>query len=507
MQRPETFKFIAAFFSSTFLCMPSFGNPSALLNDPNGGPEVAVAEEALGSLPSSDEVDAPQETISLQETLEQTYMQNTDLDAARAGLRATDETVSQANADWRPSLSVSGNQQQKQSYPIGSVANSGRRSHTGQTSYNATVSQNIYKGGATEANIGKTESDVLAGRAGLFNQEQATLLTGVQAHTSVLTTEAIANYLKKKVEFYRNSLERAQVRFEVGEGSRTDVEAMKGQYEGAKAEFSKALGNYESAKATYLRQIGSPARNLAPANVILPLPKKYSDALEVAKAHNPVILQARYQLEAAEYSVNAQIAGLLPKVGVNASVGNQRTTGTGSATHPKRTSFEFNTTVEVPIYLQGIPNSQIRQAYQTVAQQKVNLVGAQREVVEAIKTAWDNLIAARESVKGFLAQVKAQALAVEGALEEVSVGTKTMLDVEQLETNLVDAQINLANAQQTLIVSGYTVLQAMGRLTARDLRLKVKYYDPDAYYNEYKNAWIQFWQGKDLRYVKDGDPK
>ena len=45
----------------------------------------------------------------------------------------------------------------------------------------------------------------------------------------------------------------------------------------------------------------------------------------------------------------------------------------------------------------------------------------------------------------------------------------------------------------------------MGRLTARDLSLKVKYYDPDAYYNEYRDAWIQFWQGKDLRYVKDGD--
>ncbi|MBS0271346.1 MAG: TolC family outer membrane protein [Proteobacteria bacterium] len=507
MQRPKTFKFIAAFFASTFLCMPSFGNPSALLNDPNGGPEVAIVEEALGSLPSSDEVDAPNKTVSLQETLEQTYMQNTDLDAARAGLRATDETVSQANAEWRPSLSVSGTQQQTQSYPIGSETISGRRAHNSSTSYSANIAQNIYRGGGTEATIGQRESEVLGGRAGLFNQEQATLLTGIQSHTSVLTTEAIANYLKKKVDFYRNSLERAQVRFEVGEGSRTDVEAMKGQYEGAKADFSKALGEYESAKATYLRQVGSPAGNLAPANVILPLPKKYSDALEVAKAHNPVILQARYALEAAEYNVNVQTSELLPKVDVNASAGNNRNGGTGNVGHPKRTNLMFNTTVNVPIYLQGIPNSRIREAYQTVAQQKVNLVGAQRQVVEAIKTAWDNLIAARESVKGYLAQVKAQMLAVEGAVEEVNVGTKTMLDVEQLETNLVDAQINLANAQQTLIVAGYQVLQAMGRLTARDLRLNVKYYDPDAYYNEYKNAWIQFWQGKDLRYVKDGDPK
>ena len=135
------------------------------------------------------------------------------------------------------------------------------------------------------------------------------------------------------------------------------------------------------------------------------------------------------------------------------------------------------------------------------------MVGAQRQAVADVTSAWDNLIAARDSVKGFMAQVKAQELAVEGAVEEVNVGTKSIIDVLFLQEDLIAAQINLADAQQKLIVTSYQVFVAMGRLTARDLRLNVKYYDPDAYYNEYKNAWIQFWQGKDLRYVKDGDPQ
>jgi outer membrane protein TolC len=73
--------------------------------------------------------------VTLQETLEKIYMQNTELDAARAGLRAEDEDVSQANADWRPSLSVEGIQAQRQNYPIGR----GTRSHESDTSYNAVV--------------------------------------------------------------------------------------------------------------------------------------------------------------------------------------------------------------------------------------------------------------------------------------------------------------------------------------------------------------------------------
>jgi len=129
----------------------------------------------------------------------------------------------------------------------------------------------------------------------------------------------------------------------------------------------------------------------------------------------------------------------------------------------------------------------------------------EKEVVEAARIAWANLIAARESLKGFLASVKAQEVAVEGAYEEVNVGTKTIIDVLQIEQRLINVQIDLSNAQQNLIIAGYQVLQAMGRLTARDLHLNVTYYDPDAYYNEYKEAWIQFWQGKDYRYVKDGN--
>src|SRR3990167_5233443 len=66
--------------------------------------------------PKSDEI---KDLTSIQETMENAYMQNTDLDATRAGLRATDETVSQAIGEWRPSLSVRGSEQLGQTYPIG----------------------------------------------------------------------------------------------------------------------------------------------------------------------------------------------------------------------------------------------------------------------------------------------------------------------------------------------------------------------------------------------------
>ena len=482
MPHYKILKFALALASTTLFTLPCFAATET--ND--------IKVEDLATL------------ASIQETMEMAYMQNAELDAARAGLRAQDEDVSQANAQWRPSLSVRGTQDLAQQYPIGH----GRRSHGSHTGYQASINQNIYQGGATEANIGRQESLVLQGRADLFDTEQTTLQTAVQVHAEILKNEAVVNYRKQNEEAYKKIQDFAQARFEVGLGSRTEVEYAKGQYESAKADLENAIRDLDIAKAAYTRQIGSPPRNLAAANVIVPLPNKYEHVLEIAKAHNPNILKARYALEAAQYFVDVQFSGLLPVVDVLGTAGNQRNVNSfapGGVGVSKHTDLAFQTTVTVPIYSQGIPNSQVRQAYQLVAQQKVNLVGAQRAVVEAARSAWDTLIAARESLKGFLASVKAQELAVEGAYEEVSVGTKTIIDVIQIEGQLIQAQIDLATAQRDLIIAGYRVLQAMGRLTARDLRLNVKYYDPDAYYNEYKDAWIQFWQGKDWRYVKDGD--
>jgi len=466
-------------------------------------------ERYLEKLEREEKEGSDEDRVPLEQTLEQAYMQNTDLDAARAGLRATDEGVSQAIGQWRPSISVTGTQSYAQRYPIGSATRrSSGKSHNTTTQYTAKINQNVYEGGQTVADIGIAESEVLAGKAGLFIQEQTTLLDAIGAHTAILQGEAIVIYRKRSMETFAKLYDLAQARYEVGEGSRTDVELAKGQYEVAKAELSQAIGNLESANADYTRLMGVYPGKLAPANVIVELPKVYEDALEVAKTNNPIVIQARYQVEAALYNVDFQLGELLPSVDVDAFVGNTRVGGTHSAgtpEHPKNTNLGFDATLSIPIYLQGIPNSRVRQAYQNVAQQKVLYVGAMRQVEENVKVAWDNLIAARESVKGYLAAVKAQELSVEGGLEEVTVGTKTVVDVSVMENDLISAQVSLAEAQSALVNASYEVLQSMGRLTARDLKLRVKYYDPDVYYNEYKNAWIQFWKGKDWRYVKDED--
>lgn len=458
---------------------------------------LSLVAESTSKVSTEDSQLSP--VTSLEDALSRTYMQNTDLDAQRAQLRQTDENVNQALDQWRPSVSVQGQQSKNWQFPT-----KGRDNYSGTTGVGASVNQNIYAGGGTVAGTRKAESDVMAGRSQLVNQEQKSLFDASQAFFNVIARREIVEARKKNEEFLKKTLDQAQARYEVGEISRTDVAAAEASYAEAAAQRVQAQGDFEVANAAFYQVVGSPAGNLVMPKVLLPLPDKLQDAQSIALTKSPTISQAKHQLESSEHNVNVALAQLLPKVDVSGSSNTQRQAASFGVDQ-KGTALSAQVTATVPIYSQGIPNSQARQAHQAVGQAKVQLEGARRAVKKGVTEAWESLIAARKAVEQYVASVKAQKLAVEGVTEEAIVGVKTVLDVLEQEKKYIDTQVSLIQAEQSLMVASYQVLQSMGQLTAKELGLNVNHYDPEKHYDDVKWASFQFWEGEDERYVKDDE--
>ena len=61
--------------------------------------------------------------------------------------------------------------------------------------------------------------------------------------------------------------------------------------------------------------------------------------------------------------------------------------------------------------------------------------------------------------------------------------------LEDAEQALLLSKVNLVTAQTNLVIARYQVLQAAGRLNAKDLALNVPLYDPAKHYNEVRNKW------------------
>jgi outer membrane protein len=115
----------------------------------------------------------------------------------------------------------------------------------------------------------------------------------------------------------------------------------------------------------------------------------------------------------------------------------------------------------------------------------------QRDEVRAgVVSSWGELDSARAVVQSSRAAVKAAEIALEGVREEAKVGQRTTFDVLQQQQILVNARVILVSAQRDRVVASYSVMAAIGRLSAANLNLNVVQYDPTVHFDQVKDKWI-----------------
>lgn len=132
------------------------------------------------------------------------------------------------------------------------------------------------------------------------------------------------------------------------------------------------------------------------------------------------------------------------------------------------------------LYSGGLTSSQIRQAKQTANQNLILIEDAKRVARQTAISAWQQLQTARANIEAFTSQVNAAQIGAEGTRQQALVGTATVLDSLTAEQNLLVAQESLIGAQHDALLDSYTLLAAVGRLSAKELALPVQYYDPQA---------------------------
>ena len=105
-------------------------------------------------------------------------------------------------------------------------------------------------------------------------------------------------------------------------------------------------------------------------------------------------------------------------------------------------------------------------------------------------SAYSQLEAAKASVVANQSQLRAAQLALQGAVEERNVGQRTTLDVLNTQQDVISAQIAQASSQRDVIVAGYALLSAVGRLNSDQLRLAVAKYEPVEHYEAVVDKWF-----------------
>jgi outer membrane protein len=439
----------------------------------------------------------PAAAETLESALARAYGGNPTLNSQRASVRATDENVPRALSGYRPRVTATGDvgaqiteteTPSRRNEATGAVTpNTTNVARTAPRGLGLQVDQTLFNGFRTFNSTRQAESQVLGARETLRSTEQNVLFDAASAYMNVLRDTATLNLQRNNIEVIEEQLRQTRDRFNVGEVTRTDVAQAESRLAASRSQASFAEANLRASIARFRQVVGVEPRQLAPGRPLdRLLPRGLEAAVRIGLTEHPSIHAAQHALDAAELLVKVVEGELYPTLGVRGAVSQRYD---NQLPGDERSAASVVATLSVPIYEGGEVYARVRQAKETAGQRRIDVDVARDLVRAAVITAWGQLESARAQIEAAEVQVSATETALTGVREEARVGQRTTLDVLNAQQELLVARVNLITAQRDRVVASYAVVQAMGRLTARLLRLNVDRYSAKQHFDQVKDLW------------------
>lgn len=416
---------------------------------------------------------------TLADALVKAYQTSPLLQSSRAALRAADEQLPQAAAAKKiqSSLSASAN-----------VVTASDDDYTDIPDYYTAgleASLLVYDHGQTAAAIESARMSIAAARADLLDVEQQVLYAAVTAYLDVRYAQEYLRIARNDVEVLDEQLRAVNNRFDVGEVTRTDVSLTEAQMQASRATLAEAEGNLQTARQSYLAAVGTLPNNLEAPPPLPSLTRTVNEAVAIGLRGNPAIISAQFAERGAIADFDRARAAKGPNLSVSGSYGYQ---GYERYQGYDRMVGQLGVSGSIPLTTGGNLDSVVRQAQQVVDQRKSQLQEAGREVTQSVNGAWIQLAVARATILANQRQLDAARIAYQGVVEEARLGARSTIDVLDSNQDRLVAEAEVVRSHRDEYVAAYSVLQAMGLLTAQHLKLGVEVYDPNVYFNAVRNG-------------------
>lgn len=441
---------------------------------------------------------APVAAQSLTDTLIAAYRNSNLLEQNRAVLRAADEDVAQAVAALRPVVNFVARSQAQ-------FSRDSLRGDSNQLTASLGLSANVtlYDFGRGQLAVQAAKEQVLAVRAALLGLEQQVLLNAVAAFMDVRSAADTVALRDSNVRLITQEVRAARERFDVGEGTRTDIAIAEARLAGARSQLASAEGDLKVAREAFKFATGAYPGQLRPPPALPRLARNLDAAQQVARVTHPSIRQAQHEVAAADLAVERAASQRLGSVtgSASANVGVARNLDTvppGVSRSGNSQSLTLGLEYARPIYSGGALPSAHRQAIARRDAARSGLHQTVAQVLQNVARSWSGMEVAAARIEASERQIRAAQTAYDGVREEASLGARTTLEVLNAEQELADARAALVQGQAGLQLAAYSVLEAMGLLTVENLNLGIPTYDPEAYFNMVRDAPARSPQGEAL---------
>ncbi len=415
---------------------------------------------------------APASAIDLLRSYELALVNDGQLKVAKARADAGREAYPQAIAQLLPNISIGAAYgQTNQDRSLGGVAEP-HRNYPSQSN-NLTLRQTIFRQDQF-AQVDQAKSAVAGVDAQLDRDFQALGVRLVTAYFDALFARDALILIDAQKTSYEAQLKAARLALASGTGTRTDIDDIQTKYDLLLAEEIRTRQAIVASTLQVQIYVGEPIDTLttldpsrfqADAHDPVALQKWVDRAVE----YNPELRVLKARWEAAVATIRMANAGHMPTLDLVAQYNYSKGDSNNVFPSTENTTNYVGVQLSVPIFSGGSVMSSVRQA-----------TAAADEAREALDYARDDLrLKVRkefDAVKAGISRVRALERALVSADQNVisnqkgvQAGTRTTLDVLNVEQLRFNTQVDLARARYQILIAWTTLLSYVGDLNTEQV--------------------------------------
>ncbi len=405
---------------------------------------------------------------SLPNLLPDLLKNDNQIKAAKADVEAAGESIEAARGSYFPSLNITGTYgREKQEKPTG-TDNASMVSRE----IDFVVTQRLWDFGATDASVDMVKLQRDQTDAALQTTQSGVLLRAFTAYMNVLRASQVQRFAIQSEKNVRLQTKLEDELVESGAGATTDILQAKVQLAGARARRVQADGALEMAKNAYwgvfLKKVGDVSDMLPPRLPRGKIPPTQDEAVEIALKNSPLIKSSNIASLISKEATKQSFASSYGPTfdGIIDSKFKKDVGTTAGKQSEVFTKIQFN----FPFNLGMTAANSIKASELAGTSSNYRYVDARNQLEMNTRNAWQQLQTTQANEKLVRNQARIAAAFLELAREERKLDKRSLLDVLSGEVALINANSDAASAGADIAISVVTLLDAMGVLTADDLR-------------------------------------
>ncbi len=327
--------------------------------------------------------------------------------------------------------------------------------------YKITITQNLYDAGTKNYDIKKSKLNYENEVINFLKTVQDLSLDAIDGYLTVINYEKSLEAAKKNYDSVLRFLEEIKLKYELGSSTITDLKNAESAFAIAETNLFASDQNYNVSLKTFKSIVGKEAINLEDyVNIKDDLDFK-TILLNVYK-NNFNILIAENKIKIKEIELSKEKSSNRASLDITAST--EYSDGSRIDNGSENTNSTIGLTLTIPIFQQNIDKSNIRKINSQILQTEIEYSDLKDNLNIEVTNYFKNYLISKSRVESSLLTIDYANSLLESTKEEYNLGTKSITDLIEAETNLLNVKVDYFDANKNYLINYFNLLAADGSL-------------------------------------------